>query len=90
MKTISIKAYWYSIERLKVRPGSFVGHILLLYHNFVTVSIPSNRSLLGKERVTKWWYSVPRLLEPMSQGRRGSRMRGARVAVGGVAAKFLR
>ena len=37
------------IERLKVRPGSFLGHLLLWYHNEVKVSIPSNRPLLGIE-----------------------------------------
>ena len=37
---------WYRIGRLNLRPGSFLGHLLWLYHSDFTVSIPSNRSIL--------------------------------------------
>ena len=77
------------IERLKLRPSLFLGHKLLLYHNHVTVSIPSNKSILGIERLTWLWYSAPRLLEPMPRGRRAHGMRGARGAVVWVERKFL-
>ena len=77
-----------------VRPGSFLGHcILLLYLNLVTVSILSNGSLLGVEHITRFWYSVPWLQEPLPRGRRPGGvhgMWGARRGEGGVAAKILR
>ena len=63
-------------KRLKLRPGSFLGHLLLWYQNYVRVSIPSNRSLLGIERLTEFWYSVSRLQEPMPWGRRGAQHAG--------------
>ena len=67
-----------------MRLGSFLGHILLWYQNDIKVSIPSNRSLLGIERLMSFWYSVPRLQEPMPRGRRGARHAGrARRARGG-------
>ena len=38
--------------------------------------MPSNRSLLGIERLTEFWYSVYRLQEPMPRGRRGAQHAG--------------
>ena len=49
---------------------------------FVTVSIPSNRSMLGIERVTTFCYSVLRLQEPILRGRRGARHAGRARRVG--------
>ena len=55
-----------------LRPGSFLDHKSLWYHNEFKVSIPSNRSVLGIETLTSLWYSVPRLQEPMPRGQRGA------------------
>ena len=46
-------------ERLKVRPGLFLGHIPMIYQNTVRVDITSTNC------EEAFWYSVPRLLEPM-------------------------
>ena len=43
----TIPSRYYRESRLKVRPGSFLGHLSLFCQNFVTVSIPSNRFLVG-------------------------------------------
>ena len=68
--------------KFKVRPGS-LGHLSLLYYKSFTVSILSNKFIVGIEHVKRLCYSNPRLLEPMPGGGGVHGMRGARGAVGG-------
>ena len=70
--------------KFKVRPGS-LGHLSLLYYKSFTVSILSNKFIVGIEHVKRLCYSNPRLLEPMPGGGGVHGMRGARGAVGGEA-----